>query len=126
MTSIVEKIKELVAAFKAKHPGYEERKRLQLTYVAAKRLQERGEEISVKNIVKEARRVIRESRETIDWGISEEKYTEAVAAPLLHELSEMGAIELDDKTLLELSKRLKKQKMEENVVPEAALLSRPL
>jgi hypothetical protein len=67
LTGVVEKIKELVAVFKARHPGYEERKRLQLTYVAAKRLQERGEEISVENIVKEARRVIRESREAIDW-----------------------------------------------------------
>ncbi|BEP16820.1 hypothetical protein PYJP_01720 [Pyrofollis japonicus] len=104
------KIKEILEGFIAKYPRLRERKKLQLTYVAVKRLRERGEEVTLENVVEEARKIIKESDNEVSWGISADEYTEEIAAPLLHELAEIGAIELEPELLQEIAKRLRRGK----------------
>ncbi|MEB3787666.1 MAG: hypothetical protein GSR78_02795 [Desulfurococcales archaeon] len=67
------------------------RKGYVLTLLSIIRLQERGEEATIENIVKEANSIIESTRGRIDWGVS--SYTVDVATPLLEELVNMGVIE---------------------------------
>ena len=122
------RVKELIASLLKRYPGLRERKRLQLTYTAVKSLEERGEEVTLASVVEEARRIIEETKGDIDWGIKPDEYTEEVAAPLLHELAEMGVIELSPELLKEIAKRLRKQSDagETPPVTEVAMFTRPV
>ena len=122
------RVKELITSLLNRYPGLRERKRLQLTYTAIKCLEERGEEVTLENVVKEARRIIEETGKDIDWGIKPDEYTEEVATPLLHELAEMGAIELSPELLSEIAKRLRKQAEagETPPVTEVSMFTRPV
>ncbi len=121
------RVKELIAALLKQYPRLRERKRLQLTYTAIKSLEERGAEVTLENVVKEARRIIEETSKDIDWGIKPDEYTEEIAAPLLHELAEMGAIELSPELLSEVAKRLRKRAdREATPVTGVAMFTKPV
>lgn len=127
--SALEKIKEHIRRLLSLKPGLRERKRLQLTYVAVKRLRERGEQVTVSKVVEEARRVMEESRGEIEWGFGPEEYTEEVAAPLLQELLDMGVVDPDPVLLEELDKRLRRgggEGDEEGPVKDVMLFTRPV
>ncbi len=122
------RVKELVASLLKRYPRLRRRKRLQLTYVAVRILEEQGGKLTLPSIVEEARRIIRETSEAIDWGITANEYTEEVAAPLVHELAEMGVIEPSPELLREIARRMKKQAKPDNVslVTGMTLLTRPM
>ncbi len=121
------RVKELIASLLKRYPGLRERRRLQLTYTAVKSLEERGEKITLENVVKEARRIIEETGKDIDWGIKPDEYTEEIAAPLLHELAEMGVIELSPELLSEIAKRLRKRaETETTPITGIAVFTRPV
>ena len=70
------------------------RKGLVLTLIAVESLRRRGEKATVDAVRREGLRLIRETRDTIDWGITEEKYSQqSVVTGLLRELVEMGVLE---------------------------------
>jgi len=122
-------IKEMLRNVLSKYP-WMRRKRLQLTYIAVERLRESGREVTVENVVKEARRIIEETGRDIDWGIGLEEYNEAIAAPLLQEPIEAGAIEASPELLSEIAKRTRRrsQDREEPSTPVTGvgLLARPV
>ncbi len=80
-----------------------DRKGYVLTLLSIIRLQERGEDATVENIVKEANSIIESTRGKIDWGVS--SYTIEVATPLLEELVNMGVIEEIDGVVTDKLKR---------------------
>ncbi len=108
LAELKEKLRRLVERFRRG-----ERRGLLLTLVAAARLRERGEAITPSSVAREARRIIRETRGRVDWGVSEEEYTESLAADLLEELVEMGVLEPSPELLEELEKRYRFRSYEE-------------
>ena len=123
------RVKELIAALLKQYPRLRGRKRLQLTYTAIKSLEERGEEVTLENVVKEARRIIEETNKDIDWGIKPDEYTEELAAPLLHELAEIGAVDLSPELLREVARRLRRRATEDgqvSVTVGISMLSKPV
>jgi len=124
----MDRIRELLSSLVKKYPELRGRKRLQLTYTAIENLKKRGERLTLENIVSEARRIAEDTRGEIDWGIKPSEYTEDVAAPLLYELAQMGAVDLSPELLSEVSKRIRKKSedREEVIVTGVSLVSKPL
>ncbi len=108
LAELKEKLRHLVERF---HRG--ERRGLLLTLVAVTKLKERGEAITPSNVAKEAKKIIKETRGRVDWGVTEEEYTESLAADLLEELVDMGVLEPTPELLEELEKRYRFRSYEE-------------
>ncbi|MEB3860892.1 MAG: hypothetical protein GSR84_01565 [Desulfurococcales archaeon] len=64
-----------------------------LTILSILRLNNRRENASPEAIAREGRRIIRETKGKIDWGVSEEAYTREFVEEILKELAGKGIVE---------------------------------
>ncbi|MCE4601610.1 MAG: hypothetical protein F7C08_01730 [Desulfurococcales archaeon] len=64
-----------------------------LTILSILRLNSRREHTSPEAIAKEGRRIIRETKDKIDWGVAEDAYTREFVEDILRELADKGIVE---------------------------------
>ncbi|MEB3859913.1 MAG: 40S ribosomal protein S25 [Desulfurococcales archaeon] len=64
-----------------------------LALLSIKELEARGEKPTLGSIVEEAKKIIEQTRDIVDWGIEKSEYNVSLASAALRELEEMGIIE---------------------------------